>query len=154
MRDNLRNDRARIQFGRINHFGLFEMSRQRLRESSVKWDLVLTLESFSFKILKLVEEQALENKVKNASITVCEQVGEKIKNNFSDEVEYCKKKFNLKLNFNYDNSLIVPEYKIDLFDRKKKIVKTLESVLSETKTKEGTNLSSAQQQQINLITGG
>ena len=126
LREKLKNDRARIQFGRINHFGLFEMSRQRLRESSVKWDLVLTLESFSFKILKLVEEQALENKVKNANIVVCEQVGEKIKNNFSDELDYCKKKFNLKLNFDYDNSLVVPEYKIHLLDRKKKIVKTLE----------------------------
>ena len=96
------------------------------RKETFKFNSSFPVESFSFKIIKLVEEQALENKVKNASITVCEQVGEKIKNNFSDEVEYCKKKFNLKLNFNYDNSLIVPEYKIDLFDRKKKIVKTLE----------------------------
>ncbi len=31
MKDALRNDRARIQVGRISHFGLLEMSRQRLR---------------------------------------------------------------------------------------------------------------------------
>jgi ribonuclease E len=31
MKDALKNDRARIQVGRISHFGLLEMSRQRLR---------------------------------------------------------------------------------------------------------------------------
>src|SRR5690606_25658340 len=33
MKDCLKNDRARIQVGRISHFGLLEMSRQRLRSS-------------------------------------------------------------------------------------------------------------------------
>ena len=31
LKESLRNDRARIQVGRISHFGLLEMSRQRLR---------------------------------------------------------------------------------------------------------------------------
>ena len=31
MKDALKNDRARIQVGHISHFGLLEMSRQRLR---------------------------------------------------------------------------------------------------------------------------
>ena len=31
MKDALKNDRARIQVGRISHFGLLEMSRQRIR---------------------------------------------------------------------------------------------------------------------------
>ena len=33
MKDCLKNDRARIQVGRISHFGLMEMSRQRIRAS-------------------------------------------------------------------------------------------------------------------------
>ena len=33
LKDNLKNDRARIQVGRISHFGLLEMSRQRIRAS-------------------------------------------------------------------------------------------------------------------------
>src|SRR6185437_2950604 len=33
LKDALRNDRARIQVGRISHFGLMEMSRQRIRTS-------------------------------------------------------------------------------------------------------------------------
>ena len=37
LKDKCRSDRARIQIGRISNFGLLEMSRQRLRESAVKW---------------------------------------------------------------------------------------------------------------------
>lgn len=33
LKDSLKNDRARIQVGRISHFGLMEMSRQRMRAS-------------------------------------------------------------------------------------------------------------------------
>ena len=33
LKDRLKNDRARIQVGRISHFGLMEMSRQRIRAS-------------------------------------------------------------------------------------------------------------------------
>ena len=33
LKDHLKNDRARIQLGRISHFGLMEMSRQRIRAS-------------------------------------------------------------------------------------------------------------------------
>ena len=39
LKDKCRLDRARIQIGRISYFGLLEMSRQRLREGMVKWDI-------------------------------------------------------------------------------------------------------------------
>ena len=40
MKDSLKNDRARIQVGSISHFGLMEMSRQRLRPSLAEASLV------------------------------------------------------------------------------------------------------------------
>ena len=126
LRENFRNDRARIQFGKISNFGLLEMSRQRLRESSVQWNMVLTLDSFSFKILKLAEEQSISNKLKNVKIIVSEQVGKNILKNFNDELSYCKKKYGLEIDISHDNSLIIPEYKIQLLKRNKKIIKTLE----------------------------
>ena len=49
LKEKLKDDRARIQFGRISNFGLLEMTRQRLRESYVKWNMTLSLESFAFK---------------------------------------------------------------------------------------------------------
>ena len=136
LRDNFKNDRARIQLERISNFGLLEMSRQRLRESSVQWNIVLTLDSFSSKILKLAEEQALSNKIKNVNIKVAEKVSKTIKEQFDDELSYCKKKHKLQINFISDNSLIIPEYKIELLNKNKKIIKILEH---ETKPKENLN---------------
>ena len=46
MRECVRRDRARIQIGKISNFGLLEMTRQRLREGSIKWETNLSLESF------------------------------------------------------------------------------------------------------------
>ena len=46
IRETLKQDRARIQTGRISNFGLMEMTRQRLKESSIKWETNLSLESF------------------------------------------------------------------------------------------------------------
>ena len=57
LKEKCRNDRARIQIGRISSFGLLEMSRQRLRESSVKWKISLTNETFALKIIKLIKLQ-------------------------------------------------------------------------------------------------
>ncbi len=136
LRDNFKNDRARIQFEKISSFGLLELSRQRLRESSVQWNIVLTLDSFSSKILKLAEEQALSNKIKNVNIKVAEKVSKTIKEQFDDELSYCKKKHKLQINFISDNSLIIPEYKIELLNKNKKIIKILEH---ETKPKENLN---------------
>ena len=136
LRDNFKNDRARIQLERISNFGLLEMSRQRLRESSVQWNIVLTLDSFSSKILKLAEEQALSNKIKNVNIKVAEKVSKTIKEQFDDELSYCKKKHKLQINFISDNSLIIPEYKIELLNKNKKIIKILEH---ESKPKENLN---------------
>jgi ribonuclease E len=64
LKEKCRSDRARIQIGRISNFGLLEMSRQRLRESAVKWKVTLTDESFAQKLLKLVELKAVLNKAK------------------------------------------------------------------------------------------
>ncbi len=126
LRENFKNDRARIQLERISNFGLLEMSRQRLRESSVQWNIVLTLDSFSFKILKLAEEQAISNKIRNVNIRVSEKVSKNIEKQFDDELSYCKKKHKLLLNFICDNSLIIPEYKIELLNKNKKVIKILE----------------------------
>ena len=116
----------------LTFFILLEMSRQRLRESSVQWNIVLTLDSFSFKILKLAEEQAISNKIKNVNIKVSEKVCKNIKEQFDDELLYCKNKHKLQLNFIYDNSLIIPEYKIELLNKNKKIIKILEYKLKPT----------------------
>ena len=46
LRESIRKDRARVQVGRISNFGLLEMTRQRLREASINWETILSIESF------------------------------------------------------------------------------------------------------------
>ena len=53
MRESIRKDRARIQIGRISNFGLLEMTRQRLREGSIKWETQLSLSSFLKNLKKI-----------------------------------------------------------------------------------------------------
>ena len=128
LRGKLKDDRARIQFGRIGNFGLLEMTRQRLRESSVKWNMTLSLDSFALKIVKKGEELAFSNKAKIANIYVPLKVKTYIENNFGKEINHFKKKYKLEFNIIADNTHIIPEYKIDLLNKNKKIIKKIENI--------------------------
>jgi ribonuclease E len=126
LKEKCRTDRARIQIGRISTFGLLEMSRQRLRESAVKWKVTLTDESFSMKILKLVEVKAVLTKAKFVELKICEKISDFIKENFIDDLKYFEEKNLIKIDIVADNSLIIPEYIIDLQNKTKKTIETVE----------------------------
>jgi len=132
LKEKCRADRARIQIGRISNFGLLEMSRQRLRESSVKWKVSLTDESFCRKILKIVETKSIQNKAKYVDLKICEKLSNFIKENFLDDLKYFEKKNKIKIDIIYDNSLVIPEYKIDLKNKGKKIIEKIESLIKLT----------------------
>ena len=126
LKEKCRSDRARIQIGRISNFGLLEMSRQRLRESAVKWKVTLTDESFAQKILKLVELKAVLNKAKFVELRVCEKISAFLKENFIDDLTYFEKKNKMKIDIISDTKLIIPEYIIDLKNKSKKTIKLIE----------------------------
>ncbi len=128
MRESIRKDRARIQIGRISNFGLLEMTRQRLREGSIKWETQLSLSSFSQKILKKIQYLAFTDKVKIIKGFVPEKVIIFIKENFSEELKYFQKKYSFKIELFSDEKLIIPEYKIELFNKSKKIIDKIESI--------------------------
>ena len=128
LREKLKEDRARIQFGRISNFGLLEMTRQRLRESSVKWNLTLSLDSFALKIVKKAEETAFSNKAKIINLSIPEKVKKFIEKNLEKEINYFTKKYKLIFNLIEDNNLIIPEYRISLFNKNKKIIKKIENI--------------------------
>ena len=73
------------------------MSRQRLRESAVKWKIDLTDESFGLKILKLVELKAVLNKAKFVDLKVCKKIYDFLKENFIDDLNYFEKKNKIKI---------------------------------------------------------
>ena len=126
LKEKCRSDRARIQIGRISNFGLLEMSRQRLRESAVKWKVVLTDESFAQKILKLVELKAVLNKAKFVELRVCEKISAFLKENFIEDLTYFEKKNKMKIDILSDNNLIIPEYVIDIKNKSKKTIELIE----------------------------
>ena len=129
LKEKCRTDRARIQIGRISNFGLLEMSRQRLRESTIKWKVSLTNETFALKILKLVEVKSILNKAKYVDLRICEKVSNFMKENFMEDLKYFENKNNTKINIVSDDSLIVPEYIINLKNKSKKIIEKIESVV-------------------------
>ena len=128
LKEKCRSDRARIQIGRISNFGLLEMSRQRLRESSVKWSVSLTNESFALKILKTVEIKSISNKAKFVKVKVCDQIKNFIKENFVDDLKYFEKKNKIKVEIISDNSLIIPDHKIELHNKSKKVLEKIENI--------------------------
>ena len=126
LKEKCRSDRARIQIGRISNFGLLEMSRQRLRESAVKWKVKLTDESFAQKILKLVELKAVLNKAKFVELKVSKKISDFLKENFVDDLTFFEKKNKMKIDIVSDNSLIIPEYIINIKNNKKKTIELIE----------------------------
>jgi len=130
MRESIRKDRARIQIGKISNFGLLEMTRQRLREGSIKWEIQLSLSSFSQKILKKIQHLAFTDKVKIINSYVPEKVKNFIEKNLIDELKYFQKKYSFEVRIMSNDKFIIPEYKIDLLNKSKKLIETVENINS------------------------
>ena len=126
LKEKCRTDRARIQIGRISNFGLLEMSRQRLRESAIKWKVTLTDESFAQKLLKTVELNAVINKAKFVELRVCEKISDFLKENFVDDLTYFEKKNKMTIDIVSDPTLIIPEYIINIQNKSKKTIEVIE----------------------------
>ena len=128
MRESIRKDRARIQIGKISNFGLLEMTRQRLREGSIKWETQLSLESFAQKILKKIQYLAFTDKVKTINIYITEKVKNYIENNLLDELKYFKKKYSFEIKIFSEKNFLISEFKIELFNKSKKLINTYENI--------------------------
>jgi ribonuclease E len=81
LKDALKNDRARIQVGRISHFGLLEMSRQRLRQGMMESStmqcphcegtgVIRGISSCALSVLRGIEEHLLSRKPESLDVRV------------------------------------------------------------------------------------
>ena len=81
LKEALKNDRARIQVGRISHFGLLEMSRQRIRQGVVESSthkcptcngtgLVRSVESLALMVMRAVEEHVMKKPGQSINLKV------------------------------------------------------------------------------------
>ncbi|MDQ0327379.1 ribonuclease E [Rhodopseudomonas julia] len=80
LKDCLRFDRARIQLGRISHFGLMEMSRQRLRTGVLESSTALchachgtgqvrSVASLALQLLRMLEEHLIQDRSRNLEVS-------------------------------------------------------------------------------------
>ena len=130
IKEKCRNDRARIQIGRISNFGLLEMSRQRLRESNVKWSIKLTNESFTLKILKMIEIKTIENNAKIIDLQINSKISDFIDEQFKQDVNYFEKKNKVKININSNDKLNLSEFFIEYKSKSKKVIEKVENLES------------------------
>jgi ribonuclease E len=128
IKERCRNDRARIQIGRISNFGLLEMSRQRLRESNVKWSIKLTNDSLALKILKMIQIKTLENNAKIIDLQINNKMSDFINENFKENMNYFEKKNKVKININSNDKLNFSEYLIEYKSKSKKVIEKAENL--------------------------
>ncbi len=128
LKERCRNDRARIQIGRISNFGLLEMSRQRLRESNIKWSIKLTNETLALKVIKLIEIKIFETNAKTVEVNINEKILNYIEKYFSDDLNYFKKKNKIKINLMIGEGLGLQDYNIVFKSKSDKVLEKVEKI--------------------------
>jgi len=133
MKDSLKNDRARIQVGRISSFGLMEMSRQRLRPGMLEAStqpcphchgtgITRSNDSMSLAILRELEEEGVKNRSKEVLVSAPVNVANYLLNAKREHVSMIESRFGLSVRVESDPTLISPEYRIERFKTATRIV--------------------------------
>ena len=85
--------------------------------------------SFAQKIIKKIEMLAFSNKTKIIEASVPEKVKHYLDSYFGNEINFFQKKYKFKIIINSNRNLIIPEYKILLLNKNKKLINKIESLI-------------------------
>jgi ribonuclease E len=124
LKEALKQDRARIQVGRISHFGLLEMSRQRLRPSLAETafvtcphcngtGLVRSVESSAVHVLRAIEEEAAKRRSAEIVLRCAGAVAFYLLNHKRARLAELEAAFGLKVIFAADETLLPPALRIE-----------------------------------------
>ena len=124
LREALKQDRARVQLGRISRFGLLEMSRQRLRpslgESSLRTcptcngrGYVRGPESLALSILRIVEEEAMKDLTDRIIARLPIEVATFLLNEKREGVVDIERRTGVEIILVPDPSVILPNYQVE-----------------------------------------
>ncbi|KQN72836.1 ribonuclease E/G [Devosia sp. Leaf64] len=124
LKDALKDDRARIQVGRISHFGLMEMSRQRIRfgvvESSTHrcpicdgTGLVRSTESLALMIMRHIEDHVLRKQGQSINVRVPTDVALYILNFKRDTLTALEARNSLSITITADSKLTGHQFSIE-----------------------------------------
>jgi ribonuclease E len=97
LKDALKDDRARIQVGRISHFGLMEMSRQRLRPGILEGSsrpcphcegrgIVRSISSCGLSVLRAIEEHLMNRKAEHLTVKCSREIASYVLNDKRDNL--------------------------------------------------------------------
>jgi len=124
IKECLKSDRARIQIGRISHFGLLEMSRQRLRPSLLESSsdpcptcggsgIVFSIESAAMRALRALEDEALRGRSTEVSIFVPTPVALYLLNQKRSSITSIEGRYGLTILVRSDDTLISPDFRVE-----------------------------------------
>ncbi|OJT96795.1 MAG: hypothetical protein BGN82_02860 [Alphaproteobacteria bacterium 65-7] len=110
LRDAVKNDRARVQIGKISQFGLLEMSRQRLRAGVVAGStvtcphcqgtgLLRSIESSALRVLRGLEEEGEKNRAAAVTVKIDNEVALYILNQKRHELARIEAEHGLEITF-------------------------------------------------------
>ncbi|MBY0462609.1 MAG: Rne/Rng family ribonuclease [Alphaproteobacteria bacterium] len=133
LRDATKHDRARLQVGRISQFGLMELSRQRLRPSILETyttscshcngtGLVRSTESTALHVLRAIETEAIQGKLKEILVTVPSGIDLYLLNQKRTSILLIESRFGISIQITRDDSLNSPDFKIDVLAAKDDLV--------------------------------
>ena len=116
LKDALKNDRARIQVGRISHFGLMEMSRQRIRASVLESSTdkcalcggtghVRSVSSVALQLLRLIEETLLKGATHNLIVRTRTDIALYLLNHKRAHLRDLEQRFQIVVTINADAAM-------------------------------------------------
>ncbi|TRD15301.1 Rne/Rng family ribonuclease [Palleronia caenipelagi] len=123
-KDKLKNDRARIQVGKISAFGLLEMSRQRLRPGMLEAStqpcphchgtgLLRSNDSVALAILRQLEEEGTRQKTREVCVTAPVAIANYLINHKRDHIAMIEARYGMAIRIEADPTLISPDFKIE-----------------------------------------
>jgi ribonuclease E len=124
LKESLRNDRARIQVGRISHFGLLEMSRQRLRTGMLEGStssctmcqgtgIVRSVESVALDVLRSLEDRLITDGVVPLVATTAVDVALYILNQKRSHLKDIEQRYRIPITVTADENLHVSQFVIE-----------------------------------------
>jgi ribonuclease E len=124
LKEALKADRARIQLGHISHFGLLEMSRQRLRPSLAETSFIIcphcggsghirSTESAAIYVLRGIEEEAAKRRAAEILVHAAAPVAMYTFNHKRDRLREIEERYGISVMFTADEELFAAQFRID-----------------------------------------
>jgi ribonuclease E len=124
LKDALKNDRARIQVGSISHFGLMEMSRQRLRPSLTEASLIVcphcagmgyvrSPESAALHILRAIEDEGAKFRAAEISVTLPPEIAFYLFNHKRERLSAIEARYAMRVIFVPDAAMTGTNFRIE-----------------------------------------